>query len=365
MTLPAARAAAEAALRGVSRAAVAAMADDGTLTQRVAKAQARRALKTTKRRKGPTSWTDYLSKHYEPWAIAHRKTGDETVARLKTAFGAALDGLTLDEITPFAIERWRTERRKGGVAAATVNRDLAALRGALTKAVEWGFLPAHPMSMVKASKVDTIGHVRYLTADEAARLLAALAARDARRREDRETANGWRRARGYAERPSYDRYTDHLTPLVLAALHTGCRRGELFALRWADVDLPGARLTVRAEGAKSGLSRVVPLNTTAVDVFTAWKPADATADGLVFPGADGDPMTTIKTAFLKVLKNAKITGFRFHDLRHTFASRLVMAGVDLNTVRELLGHADLKMTLRYAHLQPEHKAAAVEKLVAV
>jgi site-specific recombinase XerD len=74
-------------------------------------------------------------------------------------------------------------------------------------------------------------------------------------------------------------------------------------------------------------------------------------------------MQDIKTAFLRVLKAAKITGFRFHDLRHSFASKLVQAGVDLNTTRELLGHAALTMTLRYSHLAPGHRRAAVDKLV--
>jgi integrase len=73
----------------------------------------------------------------------------------------------------------------------------------------------------------------------------------------------------------------------------------------------------------------------------------------------------VKKSWYPVVKAAKLTGFRFHDLRHTFASKLVMLGIDLNTVRELLGHSDIKMTLRYAHLAPEHKAAAVAKLVSV
>jgi integrase len=164
-------------------------------------------------------------------------------------------------------------------------------------------------------------------------------------------------------RPEHGAYTDHLAPIVLLALNTGLRRGELFNLRWADVDLTRAMVTVQGGGAKSGQTRHVPLNSEALAVIKAWRPTDADAATCVFPSDEGAPLEDVKTAWLPLVKAAKITAFRFHDLRHTFASKLVMAGVDLNTVRELLGHADLKMTLRYAHLAPEHKAAAVAKLV--
>jgi integrase len=102
-----------------------------------------------------------------------------------------------------------------------------------------------------------------------------------------------------------------------------------------------------------------------MDALRAREPGVPDASRLVFPGRDGESrLVDIKTGWMALLRKAEITQFRFHDLRHTFASKLVMAGVDLNTVRELLGHADIKMTLRYAHLAPEHKAAAVAKLVA-
>ena len=117
-----------------------------------------------------------------------------------------------------------------------------------------------------------------------------------------------------------------------------------------------------AAHAKSGKTRYVPLNDEAVRILKTWRTSDVTPTGYVFPGAGGERLIDVKTAWKPLLRVAGVTGFRFHDLRHTFASRLVMAGVDLNTVRELLGHADLKMTLRYAHLAPEHKAAAVAKL---
>lgn len=116
-------------------------------------------------------------------------------------------------------------------------------------------------------------------------------------------------------------------------------------------------LTVRCENAKSGKQRHIPLNAEALAVMKQWQ-SQAGDSGRIF-GVKG-----VKSAWQKLLAAANIENFRFHDLRHHFASRLVMAGVDLNTVRELLGHADLVMTLRYAHLAPEHLASAVEKLTA-
>jgi integrase len=209
--------------------------------------------------------------------------------------------------------------------------------------------------------------VRYLSPDEAKRLRAALAARDEARRDERRSANRWRLERGYQTWPEMGVYTDHLTPLVLLALNTGLRRGELFHLRWRDVVLAGTpQLTVRGEGAKSGQTRYVPLNDEAAMVLTVWRgDAKPAGSALVFPSPldERQPLEDIKKAWLPLMRAAKIAGFRFHDCRHDFASRLVVAGVDLNTVRELLGHADLKMTLRYAHLAPEIKAAAVAKLV--
>lgn len=303
----------------------------------------------------------FINDHYQPWALAQQKSGAEQVAQLRRCgFGA----LALQEITAFQVERWRSARLKK-VTPQTVNRDLNTLRGALARAVDWGFLSVHPLSRLKACCVDRTGVVRYLSKEEEGRLFAALAARDETRRHQRSSANAWRQDRGYPRWPEYGPYTDHLKPLITLALHTGLRRGELFGLTWADVDLIVGRLTVRGRLTKTRQTRHVPLNRIAVSTLQAWRPSNAASHALVFPGRDeGQALNDIKTAWSALLKQANITGFRFHDCRHHFASSLVMRGVDLNVVRELLGHQDIKMVLRYAHLAPEHLAAAVARLVA-
>lgn len=304
----------------------------------------------------------FLTQSYEPWVLTHRRSGAVTLARLRGVFKEFADR-PIGELTPWLIEKWRTARLKAGRTTGTVNRDVGALKAALNRAVAWKLIPAHTLREVKQLSEDKIGRLRYLSRDEEKRLRKALETRDGQRRGKRERANAWRRERRYRPWPTYGTYTDILTPLVLLALNTGLRFGELADMRWADVNLDGALLTVRTESAKSGRARHIPLNAEALDVLKAWRPDDAAVDAYVFPGPDGVRLTDIKTAWGALLKAAKITGFRFHDCRHSFASKLVMAGVDLNTVRELLGHADIKMTLRYAHLAPEHKAAAVAKLV--
>ncbi len=156
-----------------------------------------------------------------------------------------------------------------------------------------------------------------------------------------------------------DGYVDHLTPVVLTAMNTGMRRGELLSMTWADINWEAKMLTIRAESAKSGRQRHIPLNVEAMEVLQRWAgQAGERRAGKVFD------VTDIKKGWGKLIANARIEEFRFHDLRHHFASRLVRAGVDLNTVRELLGHADITMTLRYAHLAPDTLAAAVAKLAA-
>lgn len=307
----------------------------------------------------PLTLDQFLDRHYEPWAITNQKGGKATVANLRAVHVELLPKL-LTDLSAFDFERHKSARIKDGVKPSTVNRDLSRVRGALSRAVEWGFLREHPMKRVKVLKGGDDGRVRYLTAQEEKRLRAALNAREAARRTSRESGTAWCKQRGGDGRPMWpaDGFTDHLMPMVLVAFNTGLRRGELLSLDWNNVSLSRKTLTVVAATAKSGKTRHVPLNVEAHDVLTRWK-KQGDGKGLVFAGLDGERMATITTSWRKLVADAELVDFRFHDLRHTFASRMVMAGVDLYAVMRLLGHADFEMTAKYAHLAPDHLAAAV------
>ncbi len=309
----------------------------------------------------PITLGEFIGEHFAPWAIVNQKSGQATVDALDACFGV-LYGHELRSVVAFDIERFKTKRRKAGIKPATVNRDLDRIRKVYACAVEWGFLSEHPLRKVRRFRVDN-ERVRYLSAGEEKRLRDALASREATRRKERESGNAWGAVRDRDVRPIWpkDSYTDHVMPMTLLAINTGMRRGELFGLDWRSVNLPGKLLTVEAGNAKSGKTRHLPLNAEAMDVLKRWRKQHS-GKGLVFPSPSGARFDNINKAWAGVITAAKLQDFNFHDLRHSFASRLVMAAVDLNTVRELLGHADLAMTLRYAHLAPGKLADAVAKL---
>lgn len=301
-----------------------------------------------------TTLREFIEHKYRPWVAANLKW-QGAPDRILSTFGEFVDK-PLAKLTAWQLDKWRNERIKAGRAVATCNRDLDTLRAALYKAMAWGLLEENAAAKVKRKSVDN-QRVRFLSDDEDARLRAALARRDAESRASRARANQWRAERDRPLLPflAEGDYMDHLSPAVLLSLNTGLRRGELTSLLWSDINMEGRRLTVRAAAAKGGRTRHLPLNDEAVNVLAQWGRQVGT-EGCVFAFKDA------KTAWRKLLADAGITNLRWHDLRHDFASKLVMAGVDLNAVRELLGHADLKMTLRYAHLAPEHLADAVGKL---
>lgn len=239
--------------------------------------------------------------------------------QLQAALGAETP---LTELTAARISAWQDAQltatcpRTGRpYAPASVNRPLAALRTLLTLAHErWGWLSAVPR--IELAK-EPEGRVRYLEADEEARLLAAA----------RESKN------------------PELVPAIIVSMETGLRRGELLGLNWADVDMTRGLIRLDGRRTKSGKRREVPMRQ---EVYAALSNLPGEREGRVFK------TRSLRTAFERAVNRAGIQDFHWHDLRHHFASWFVMRGGTLQALKEVLGHADLKMTLRYAHLSPDH-----------
>ena len=271
----------------------------------------------------------FLEEKYAPWLKSRNpKTAEKTIKAFESSFPTLMD-YQLSDINAWEIEKWRNKRLTGGVKPATTNRQINTIKGCLSRAVEWGAIDSHDLSKVKTLTVDN-SKVRYLSKDEEARLRENLQSSD----------------------------TDFLEVIVILALNTGMRKGELLSLEWNHINFDNKILTVDFQNAKSGNTRHLPLNTQAFNSLKQWQ-QETDGIGFVFKDKKNAQLKDFPYVWGALLDEAQITNFRFHDLRHHFASKLVMASVDLNTVRELLGHSDLKMTLRYAHLAPEHKAAAV------
>jgi integrase len=306
----------------------------------------------------------FLDERYEPWARTHLKSATFQLARVRSDFEDKL-AEPLGAFNNFMIEGIRQRWKKAGGQPRSINRDIQRLQSVLSRAVEWGILERHPLAGLKPLKFDKTGRVRFLSPAEETSLRKALTAREDERLKARIRFNTWRVARKKKPLPETSlETTDHLKPLVLVALNTGLRRGELLGLKWGAINFSGKVLSVTAETAKSGHTRRVPLNTEALLTLSAWhkRAGKPSADDFVFPGADGERMKRIDTAWESLMKRAGLKNFRLHDCRHHFASRMVQAGVDLYTVKELLGHSEITMTERYSHLAPDNLRAAVEKV---
>ena len=229
------------------------------------------------------------------------------------------------EIEEKEVEEYKKIRLERGIKHSTLNRELACLKTILNKAKGWGYIEEVPK--IKLFKENN-KRVRYLTDDEEKKLLKLS--------------------------------PEPLKSIILIALNTGMRRGEILNLKWRDIDIKEGIIIV--QDSKSKEKRIIPMNEMVKSVFLNL--LSIGGKEYIFENKNGEKYGEdyITHWFEKIVKKAGIKDFRFHDLRHTFASRLVMAGVSLKTVQELLGHKTFTMVLRYAHLSPEVKRQAVEIL---
>lgn len=319
----------------------------------------RRKVEQTQQLKESITLREFIDGPFRHWKETEQRSGKKSLKLVESKFADWFD-LPMTDLTQKMVEVWRANRLKT-VQKATAARELNTLKGVYSKAMEWGDIHFNPLLGIKTTgSSDPI--TRYLSKDEEKDLLKALDDREEEARQERRTANSWRKARNYPTLPDLNgsEFVDYLKPAVLLAKNTGMRKGEMLALKWSDIDLTHHFIYVRSATAKGEKHRKIPLNRTATDTMKNWKKQAHPV--YVFSIENDEPLKDLKNSWGGVVKRAGIRGFRWHDLRHDFASRLVMSGVDLNTVRELLGHSSITTTLRYAHLAPEHKAAAVAKL---
>lgn len=274
-------------------------------------------------RKAPTLgevWAKYL-----PWAMEHKKSWKSDLWYYRMHLEPRFGKKSLDAISPIDIERMKTELRKGvnkrgkPFAAATIKHQLVIIRRLYNLARKWGLYEGkNPIESVSMPKLDN-QQTEFLTDEELTRLL--------------DTLETW---------PFKD-----TVAFIKLALFTGLRRGELFKLQWDDVDLERGMLTLRDP--KSGKTENIPVSMKALEVL---KSLEVTSP-FVFPGKDGKQRVEFNGPWQRIRKAAGLPeGFRFHGLRHHFASTLVSNGVDLLVVARLLTHKDSKTTQRYAHLAP-------------
>jgi integrase len=275
-----------------------------------------------KKEPNPVKFHEF-AKEYLPISLANRKQSEKIKQRelsimrtLDREFGEK----NIATITNWNIEQWKKKRREK-VKPGTVNRDLGVLKCMLKKAVEWKRLKENPARMVKLFK--TQGRLRFLMPEEIQTLISNC--------------------------------SDHLKPIVTIAVHTGMRKTELLTLKRSQVNFTLGIITLT--NTKNQEIRHVPMNSTVRDTLESIK-----GDSEYYFGSmikRGEPLQRIDKAFGYALKRSKIEDFTFHDLRHCFASNLIMNGADLYDVSELLGHKNPQITKRYAHLSPNYKKQTV------
>lgn len=257
--------------------------------------------------------------------VKQKRSWKKDVAHLNR-WKAVIGSRKLSEISAKDIDDYKL-KRLAEVKPASVNRELEVLSHLFTIAERWKkFFGKNPVSQAGLFKLNNQVE-RILTPEEEERLLAGSA--------------------------------QHLKPIINVALNTGMRKGEILTLTWEDVDFNNNILTVKHTISKSKKAKVIPISSKVRKILLEQKLKTAGCN-YVFT-FEGKPIRDVRRAFEKACKRAGIQGLRFHDLRHTAATRMIEAGVSIVAVCKVLGHAEIRTTMRYAHPEVSLRDA-VEKL---
>ncbi|MBA7494236.1 Tyrosine recombinase XerC [subsurface metagenome] len=281
------------------------------------------------KKKKPITFTELADRYINDYAKLNKRSWKQDMYRIEAHLKPFIGDINLNEIIPLHIEKYRAERLKIGVKKSTINRELAILKKMFNLAIDWKFTDHNPANTVKFFSERDNFKERILTKEEEYHLLEAS--------------------------------PDHLKSIIKVALNTGIRRGEILNLKWSQIDL--GRELIRVEKTKSGKSRVININSELFETLKKIRGENRKGDFVFTNPQTGCPFTTVKSSFKRASAQAKINDLRFHDFRHTFATRLAENGVHPFTMKELLGHSTFKMTERYTHPSQELKKRAVELLV--
>jgi integrase len=279
---------------------------------------------------GPRSFRD-LAEKYHAFASSQKSYYIKKIIinQLVEEFGS----LDLEGFSTTLVETYLADGLDQGLKPATVNRRLACLKHMFRKACDWGFCSAEKLKDVRNVKFyrENNQRVRYLQTEECQELINVC--------------------------EKYSRLR-HLKPIIITALNTGMRRGEILSLKWEQVDFKKGAIILQGKG--NDEKRHIPINEALAETLhEIVRMLDAP---YVFADSQGKPYKHIREAFASACRRSGIENFRFQDLRHTFACHLVKAGIEIATVSKLLGHKSMAMTLRYSSLAPDHMKAAVNTL---
>ena len=274
---------------------------------------------------------DLMKKYMEEYSAVNKaasshKRDKSLVAQLVSVFGDHY----LTEITPAMISDFKVKRREDGVSPRTINYELTTMSHAFNIAIcDWGLINENPVKMVRKEKVSN-NIERWLTLEEEKKLLNA--------------SPKW------------------LQDIIIFAINTGMRQSEILDLKWSQVDMDRRTLTILEQ--KNGEVDTLPLNEMVMRLLKLKQDASIKVDVYVFPNtlSQRKENRVLLTAFYKAMDRAGIANFRFHDLRHTFATRLVQNGVDLYSVQKLGRWKNVTMVQRYAHHYPESLRSAIEMI---
>ena len=239
----------------------------------------------------------------------------------------------IGRIDKHMMDKYINSELKRGIADRTINRSILAIKGVINHAVDKEVIESSGIAKVKQRKVDRKGVLRYLSADEESRLLKALD--------------------GYGGAGKY------IKPLVILLLNTGLRPNEAKQLKWSDIQ--NGQIRVVGDNSKNGQTRYVPFEDVLKIELDRWA-EESGSDGYIFKSSKGGHIQSTETIWRQVRDDAKLESFRMYDLRHSYASTLVMLGADLYAVSQLLGHSSIEMTQIYAHLSPDHLRSTVSLL---